>query len=214
MKGQSLTRRASPGRKFTTPGKRAGHASVAAVPPPCGIFILAGGLSRRMGRDKSRLPLGCETMLATIRRSARAANLPTRIIRRDSVPRCGPLGGIYSAMLAANLDRLLFLACDMPFVTTELIQLILTTLGPKYNGVFVQTRGGPGFPILLRRDILPVVRKQIERGDFSLQTLAKEISAKILRLPRKFDPQLRNINTPAEWAFARKLWRHRNLSRP
>src|SRR5262245_26747021 len=84
------------------------------------ICILAGGLSKRMGRNKSRLSLGNITMLGHIRKTAEATGLPVRVIRRDCVPKCGPLGGIYTALKTTEADAILFLACDMPLVTTEL----------------------------------------------------------------------------------------------
>src|SRR3954469_8767085 len=90
------------------------------------ICILAGGLSRRMGQDKARLRVGDRTMLDHIRSQARATGLPVRVIRHDAVPRCGPLGGIYTALTTTNADWVVFLPCDMPFVSTELIRFILT----------------------------------------------------------------------------------------
>ena len=62
------------------------------------MCILAGGLSSRMGRDKSRLRLGGRTLLARIRATAKVIGLPHRIIRRDLVANCGPLGGLYTAL--------------------------------------------------------------------------------------------------------------------
>src|ERR1700733_13460686 len=91
----------------------------------CEICILAGGLSRRMGKDKARLRLGQRTMLALIRAQARATGLPVRVIRRDAVPRCGPLGGIVAALKTTRVEAVLFLACDMPFVTAELLEWVL-----------------------------------------------------------------------------------------
>ena len=53
----------------------------------CEVFILAGGLSTRMGRDKSKLRLGRRTMLSIIREMAQQLHFPVRVIRRDLVPR-------------------------------------------------------------------------------------------------------------------------------
>jgi molybdopterin-guanine dinucleotide biosynthesis protein A len=170
------------------------------------ICILAGGLSRRMGQDKSRLRLGQTTMLGQIRKTARATGLPVRIIRRDCVPKCGPLGGIYTALKSTKADVVLFLACDMPLVSTELIQFVLRQFdnpGGKtktviHNAVFVRSRGA-GFPLILRREALEQVEQQIEKGDFSLQSLAKVVKATMLRLTSDWSQQLFNVNTPGEW---------------
>src|SRR5437879_712927 len=46
-----------------------------------------------------------------------------------NVPRCGPLGGIYTALQTTRAQVILFLACDMPFITTELMQ----TMAAAFN---------------------------------------------------------------------------------
>src|SRR5882724_1066931 len=89
------------------------------------ICILAGGLSSRMGRDKSRLRLGGRTLLAHIRATAKTVGLPHRIIRRDLVVHCGPMGGLYTALMTSRADATLFLACDMPFVSAGLLEMLV-----------------------------------------------------------------------------------------
>ena len=103
---------------------------------PVEVFILAGGLSARMGRDKARLRLRGRTLLAWVRAAARATGWPVRVIRRDLVPRCGPLGGVWTALGRSRAERLVFLSCDMPFVTPELIRAVAQRKG---RGVFVET---------------------------------------------------------------------------
>jgi molybdopterin-guanine dinucleotide biosynthesis protein A len=173
------------------------------------VCILAGGRSRRMGRDKTRLRLGGRTMLDQVRRAARTAGWPVRVIRRDRVPQCGPLGGVYTGLTSTTADAVLFLACDMPFVTADLIQFLLEGFSAADIAVFTRARGRAGFPFVVRRVILPVVVRQIEREEFSLQALSKVLRAKVVSPGRKFGPRLRNVNTPDDWRRARKLWEWR-----
>jgi len=174
------------------------------------ICILAGGLSRRMGRDKAQLPIGGGTLLSTIRASAKATGLPVRVIRRDHVPRCGPLGGIYTALKTTRADVILFLPCDTPFVSTELLQFLLDKMSsgrlsrPPSDGVFVAQKDTVGFPFLLRRAALAGISEQIKRRDFSLQALARLLRAKKVHLSSRWSGQLRNLNTPEDWARACK----------
>src|ERR1700691_5640250 len=93
--------------------------------PAMEICILAGGLSTRMGRDKARLRLGGKTLLRRVRDVAAQTQWPARGIRRDLVARCGPLGGVYTALQTTSADNVLFLACDMPFVTIELVERLI-----------------------------------------------------------------------------------------
>jgi molybdopterin-guanine dinucleotide biosynthesis protein A len=174
-----------------------------------------------MGRDKSRLRLGRITMLGHIQKAARATGLRVRIIRRDFIPKCGPLSGIYTALKTAKSDTILFLACDMPLVSTELIQFILRQVGEHSSkksvesrlqravrtshsrGLFIRSRGRAGFPFILPREAIEAVACQIQTGDYSLQSLASSLRATILPLSRPWSQQLFNINTQKDWAAAR-----------
>ena len=171
-----------------------------------GICILAGGLSRRMGRDKSRLRLGRRTMLGHIRGEARELGLSVRVIRRDAVPRCGPLGGVYTALKTTRADAVMFLACDMPFITAALLRAMHRRFGEGSKYLFVRSEDTVGLPFVLRRDALATVTKQIALGRFSLRELARALKAKTMRVPPRWRAQLSNINTPGEWERARGLW--------
>src|SRR5262249_44583923 len=46
----------------------------------------------------------------------------------DSVPGCGPLGGLHAALSAAREAATVILACDMPYVTTPLLNYLLAVL--------------------------------------------------------------------------------------
>src|ERR1043165_4007062 len=170
------------------------------------ICILAGGLSRRMGRDKSRLRLGPRTLLGHIRAEARKLGFPVRVLRRDAVPRCGPLGGIYTALKTTRADAVMFLAWDMPGITAALLRSMLGRFGDGSEDLFVCQEDMVGFPFVIRRAALGIVTKQIEQEKASLHELARALKAKTLRVTPRWRPQLTNINTPEEWARAVRRW--------
>jgi molybdopterin-guanine dinucleotide biosynthesis protein A len=174
------------------------------------ICILAGGLSKRMGRDKSRLPLGSTTILGVIRKEVRATGLPVRVIRRDMVPKCGPLGGIYTALKTTRAEAVLFLACDMPLITSEFIHFLLRQFATPSrkrkvlrDALFVRSRGRVGFPFIVPRKSLETVRQRIENRELSLQSLAVALRAIVLTVKKPWSPQLFNLNTPKNWARLR-----------
>lgn len=179
---------------------------------PIAICILAGGLSARMGCDKARLRFGGRTLLGHVRAAAEATGWPVRIIRRDAVPRCGPLGGICTALKTSQASAVIFLACDMPFVSPALLTDLANRLGTKQRAVFATADGRAGFPFLLRAAALPVVEQQIRAKQFSIHSLAEVLRAKFFRIPKVRAAELLNINTPADWQAARRL--HQTLSRP
>ena len=179
------------------------------VPPAltCEVCILAGGASSRMGRNKAALRLGGRTLLAHVRALAKQIGLPVRVIRRDLIPGCGPLGGIHTALTTSRAAGSLFLSCDMPFISVALLDRVLRRFNAGSPAVFVGGERGVGFPFLLGRDCLPMVERQLEQKRFSLQRLARTLRAKTLRPARGPAQELFNVNTPADWEQARKLWR-------
>jgi molybdopterin-guanine dinucleotide biosynthesis protein A len=171
------------------------------VPISGEICILAGGLSSRMGRDKARLSWRGKSLLQHVKVAAQQSPWPVRVIRRDLVARCGPLGGIYTALKTTTFDVVLFLACDMPFVTGDLMGRFLELKDPA----FTQGPEGAGFPFLLPKSVLSLVEKQIASQRYSIQLLAKKFRAQKVR-PRDAQ-ELFNVNTPEDWALARKIQR-------
>lgn len=169
------------------------------------LVILAGGLSTRMGREKSRLRLGRRTLLGHARANAKATGWPVRIIRRDLVEKCGPLGGIYTALKTSKAYVLVFLACDMPYVSPELIGKIVTALGTRHAGVFSEFGGRPGFPFALRREVLPRISQRIQQQQWALQSLARAAGMRTVRLTKAESSQVFNVNTRDDLETARQL---------
>lgn len=124
-------------------------------------IILAGGRSRRMGRDKGLLALPGETpitfveqLVATLALLCRETLLVARDekqaaqyartgigtagqyaarILTDSIPGVGPLMGLYSGLSAMQADRALVVAVDMPFVRPALASFLLSQSPPSIN---------------------------------------------------------------------------------
>lgn len=155
-----------------------------------------------MGRDKARLRLGGRTLLALVRAAARATHWPVRVVRRDVGPRRGPLGGVWTAFQRGRAKRIVFLPCDVPFVSPEWIRRVGQG---RAGAVFTQTEEGAGFPFALDRECVPAVERQLSAGEFSLQRLAVALRAKRLRLPARRSEELLNLNTPGDWERARAL---------
>ena len=164
--------------------------------------ILAGGLSTRMGREKARLKFRGHTLLGHARALVDVVGLSCRIIRRDAVPRCGPLGGVITGLRITRASRVLFLSCDMPFVTQKLVQRLLDD---RSSNVFVETNGRVGFPFCLAASALAIAETQHTKGCYSLQAFAGNLESGRVVLEGDMAEQLFNINTPddLEAAFKR-----------
>ena len=141
-------------------------------------------------------------MLARIRATAGELGCPVRVIRRDLVARCGPLGGIFTALETTRAEAVVFLACDMPLVTAALLRRIMRSSGAGTRAVCAAQSGRVGFPLVLPATTLAVIAAQLQSKEFSLQALAEKLRARRLVVSlRRAD--LFNVNTPEDAAAAR-----------
>ena len=148
-------------------------------------------------------------MLGHIRAIAEKTNLPVRVIRRDLISRCGPLGGIYTALKTTRADAVLFLACDMPFLSEKLLADLLKRFTQKSEAMFVHDGETAGFPFLLRLSAFATVEKQLAAQEFSIQKLAGACGAKMFPA-RARKEELFNLNTPADWDKARQVFQKKS----
>lgn len=142
-------------------------------------FVLAGGQSSRMGRDKALLLLGGRPLIEHAVSIFREAGLPVSIaglrsqslagyapVVEDAEPGLGPLAGICAALGATDAEFAVFLPVDLPLLPPRLISYLLLqarTTGqlitvPAVNG-FAQT-----FPAVLHRSALPHFNAELSAG--------------------------------------------------
>ena len=98
----------------------------------CQAFILAGGASSRMGTDKSQLLIDGQTFAERIANTLRKVTDSVTVVGRlldnsslpsvpDVYPQWGALGGLHAALTASSREWAIVVACDLPFVTSELV---------------------------------------------------------------------------------------------
>ena len=187
--------------------------------------ILAGGRARRLGgADKASLPIGdariIDRQLAALSAVAddirivandrdRYAGLGLRVIG-DAVPDRGPLGGLYTALVDAAHDRVLILACDLPFVTAALLERLVTESGTGQEVDAVVPRSGRGLePLcaLYRKRCAGPARTRLDRGELAVAALLADLRVHELG-PEALAPYgdgslFENVNTPHDHARAR-----------
>lgn len=144
------------------------------TPDAASGVILAGGASRRMGRDKLRLNVGgkplvqrahgslakrCdEILLVTSSSTPEQENygLAARPIKDLRPGQRGPLAGLEAALAAARHDRVFVAAGDMPLVPESLVNFLLESLSETGTRVAVPKYGGRLHPLCAayRREVL------------------------------------------------------------
>ena len=187
-------------------------------------IILAGGQSRRMGRDKAWLEIGgqaiIERVLARLRPlfeevivvgppSPHLQGLGVRVVP-DELPGKGPLGGLYSGLRAGGSQWAFCCACDMPFLNKNLIAALS---GQANQADAVICRWGNKLqPLhgLYAQTCLPVIQKNLENEQKRMLGILPSLQVKYLEenFIRGYDPKgysFFNLNTPQALSRAEKI---------
>lgn len=176
-----------------------------------GIAILAGGASRRMGADKKNLKLGDRTYLEALVAAATGTDRLVEVVEKDIVPAAGPLSGILTALSRHPGRPFLFLPCDTPLVTTNLLLVLLAQITDPSRAHFHQSADRHGFPFFLPATALDLVHAKLQANDLSLQSLARSLDPIPFHLSDPQERLLLNANTPGDHERISRLW---NSERP
>lgn len=196
---------------------------------PNGFFslaIIAGGQSRRMGRDKAFVELGGTPLIErVIARSANLGQSETILITNkpaqyahlglpmfgDILRDKGSLGGIYTALMRAKSPDVLVLACDMPFVNKDLLQYMVGQCRDEFE-IVVPTVGGypQGLHAIYKKTCIAPIAAQLAANRLKIIRFYDQMRVRYLDEAdyAPFDPQGRsfaNLNTPEELAEAERL---------
>jgi molybdenum cofactor guanylyltransferase len=191
--------------------------------PPAIGAVLAGGASARMGAPKATVELDGRPLILYPLRALEAAGLPAHVVakRRSDVPPgvrvwlepdspSHPLLGIVTALRQAATP-VVVLACDLPFATPELVELLAGLDAPAA----VPSVGGRLHGLAARYE--PSVLSELERAldaGRSLRSALCSLQPRLLtaeELRPAGDPELMlfNVNGPADLERARELLRSR-----
>ena len=184
-------------------------------------FVLAGGRSSRMGRDKAFLPLDGEPLaargaelLGTVCQSVKLVGSRAHWVLPvvpDEEPGSGPLGAVISALAQSGAEWNLVIACDMPALTRAFLEK-LQARARAGSADCVVPRGSSGTldPLCAayRRSCEIPLRRAFGSGVRSLRDALRWLNCDTWEVADA--AALRNVNTPEEWrAF---LARRRELT--
>jgi molybdopterin-guanine dinucleotide biosynthesis protein A len=179
----------------------------------CTGAVLAGGRSRRMGQDKALLAFGSATLLSRTVALVRSVVGETVVVGRngvpDLVPGTGPLGGLLTALKLSPGERVLVVACDMPFLSGPFLTYLVGLGGDVV--VPADERGFHPLHAVYSKSVLPVIEEQLELGRYRLQDLIPRLEYRAVRgdeLARfTIDGRnpLLNVNDPVQFQEALRL---------
>lgn len=188
-------------------------------------FILVGGLSSRMGEDKSRLRLGRRTFVEIVAVALAPGSRRVRVVGsrpeveshglavvRDVYEELGALGGLHAALDACEAPWAAVVSCDLPFVTNELFGRLASLRGDEVDAVApVQEDGRPQplcafYSVARCRD---AAERLIRAGERRPRALLQQVRTRWVRFEELSDldgSQLffSNVNTPADYEEAKR----------
>ena len=190
-------------------------------------IVLAGGKSLRMGRSKAletisgksliecvveRLrPLTNQILIATSQQQLDILVAGVAEILVDIYPDKGPLGGIYTGLLASRSSHSIVVACDMPFLNIELLRYMIELSG-DFDAVVPRLGKGMGVESLhaiYSKSCLDSMKTQLERNQLEVNSFLNTVRVRYVEQAecQRLDPQLLsffNINCQSDldWAIA------------
>jgi molybdopterin-guanine dinucleotide biosynthesis protein A len=185
-------------------------------------FVLAGGESTRMGRDKGLLELGGEALVvraaklaasvtgtpATIIGGAAYKSFGLRVVG-DDLSGAGPLGGIATALRASDAAWNLIVACDLPYLTLEwLTFLVERALASKADAVLpMNARGAEPLSAMYNKSGEQAIRGALDRGTRKVTEGLSGIRVEYIEPAewKAFDSEgllFKNMNSPEDYEEA------------
>ena len=194
-------------------------------------FILAGGLSSRMGSDKALLEIDGRPLIAHALDLLSAVTPAPRIcgsrpdlapfadVIPDNFPNAGPLGGIEAALSASTTDLNLFLPVDLPNLPIEFLRVLVARAEDSNAVATIPTLAGLPQPLtaIYSRRLLPGLRAALAAGDYKVMTAITAAAAalnapvdlfsveSLAPNPEGPNPEqwFRNLNTPSDLELLR-----------
>lgn len=159
-------------------------------------IVLAGGLSRRLGRDKAVEPIGGEPLIARcigrlsavadeiivvvncIERGEQLLLPPACRVAVDVYADSGSLGGIFSGVSAMGNEWGVVVACDMPFLNIALLKYMLS-LHERFDAVVPVLDGRPEpTHALYSKACLPHIERRLQAGDLKIARFFDDVSVR------------------------------------
>jgi len=175
-------------------------------------FILAGGLSSRMGQEKGLIKWKNKTFIETIIDKVSSLNSKVHIISNDTkynhlgypvyldlIKNSGPLAGIYTGLHYSKTELNLFLSCDTPCIESNLLKELIDN--SHSHDVTCPMVDGKIHPLIgvYSKKCMSFFKNRIERKELGVIKALSDISLNSMELSPSRIPnvkaQISNINT-------------------
>ncbi len=175
-------------------------------------LILAGGNSSRFGSNKAIAGLNGKPVIAHILSQLEPLFSEIIISARDSedytglgLPVCtdilqgfGPLAGIHAGLKAASSEHVFVTACDMPFISKELICRMKKQIYRSKPAAVVSSRGDfiEPFHGFYSKSLVPVIEETAKTGHCGIFSFLKKIFPAVIESSDEYI--FYNVNRPED----------------
>ncbi|WP_028375462.1 molybdenum cofactor guanylyltransferase [Leeuwenhoekiella sp. MAR_2009_132] len=171
-------------------------------------YILCGGKSTRMLSEKGLVELQDKTFVEHIINTLQKIKLSIFLVTEnpsytylgiptmpDIYKEKGPLGGIYAALKHTDAAQILILSCDIPLLSMETLQTLLSSDFTNYEITFASAEGR-WHPLIgiYSRTLLPDIEQALQENKLKLTDFIKDHKYKQIAIANA--RSLVNINTP------------------
>jgi molybdopterin-guanine dinucleotide biosynthesis protein A len=178
-------------------------------------IIICGGKSSRMGREKGDCLLNSkplieyplevlssvcrQVLLGTDKKNYRYLQLPMVL---DEYKGIGPLGGIHACLKASSTTDNLIISCDMPLISKELVEYILSQ--NRDDDVVLPVFKGKPEPLCAyyNKRIVDGLENYIQKKMYKIQDVVKKFRTRLLIIDSSLDfyaeELFYNVNAPGD----------------
>lgn len=175
-------------------------------------IILAGGKSSRMGQDKGLMLLNGKGMIQYVVDALKPVVDEIMIVANndeyrkfgykvhpDLMPNLGPLSGIYTGLTHSTTQKNVVLSCDLPLITTRLIQKIINHSPDKFDAEIVKC-GENVHPLtgIYNKSLTTFLMKELKCGNLKVRDALKRVKTNYIEVSEEFANELINVNTKQE----------------
>jgi molybdopterin-guanine dinucleotide biosynthesis protein A len=187
-------------------------------------FVLAGGRSSRMGREKALLEIGGVPLIFRTARLVESVTGSATVIGEsagiralglrcvpDEWPGAGPLGGIATALRVSGAPWSLVVACDLPYLTRPWLEyLVGRALQSDADAVIAMNDGGAE-PLCAAycKSANATMRAAVSEGNLKVRSFLETLRGEVIEPEewKRFDSDgylFKNMNTPEDYEEAVK----------
>lgn len=179
-------------------------------------ILLAGGLSKRMGREKGLIPVGDVLLyqfplrvLESLSRKILISTCRQLAMEEpheqvcDVISGIGPISGLYTCLKHSETDLNLVVPYDLPLVNRELF-LHLLEHANGYDVVIPAMEPGKPEPLcgIYRKSVLPFIQEMIREKNYAIHQLFPRVNSKIVQVNSSLsffhEKLFSNVNSPAD----------------